>query len=129
MPTKESTPSKIIEYVATLKAGTTFICSDLADCGDYSSVRSALARLCAKGDIKRICQGVYVKPGRSDKPIGYGVIAKAIARKTGAKVQLKDEHMINSTRIIAFYTDASTRSAVLDDGTIIKFVHSEKLNK
>jgi protein involved in ribonucleotide reduction len=129
MATKDSTPSRIIEYVDTLKIGSTFICGDLSDYGDYSSVRSALARLCAKGDIKRLCQGVYIKPGNPDDSIDYCNVAKEIARKTGASVLFKDERVAKSTRIFSFYTNSSTRSAILDDGTIIKFIHSNKINK
>ena len=128
MYTKDSTPSRIIEFVDALKSGSTFICGDLSHCGDNSSIRSALVRLCAKGDIKRICHGVYLKPDTPYVGMDYCDIAKEIARKKGSSVQFKEERFVNNTHIVTFYTDASTRSTILDDGTIIKFIHRNKLN-
>ena len=53
-------------------------------------------------------------------------IAKEIARRSGSTTVLKSDEYKGATRIITFYTDGSTRSVTLQDGTVIKFLHANK---
>lgn len=122
-----STVSKISEYLESQKAGTTFINSDFSSYGDDASVRSALVRLCEKNMLTRICQGVYMKPGYNSVTPDSTHIASEIARRSGAKIALKEDTTVNNIRFLAYYTNASTRSVILNNGTVIRFIHSNSL--
>lgn len=122
-----STVSKICEYLESQNEGTTFINGDFSSYGDDASIRSALVRLCEKNVLTRICQGVYMKPGKDGAMPDSQHIASEIARRSGAKISLKEDTIVNNMRLLTYYTDASTRSIILNNGTVIRFIHSNSV--
>lgn len=120
--TASSTLSQIYKLVELEEAGKTFIFSDFDGCGSYTSVRSAVTRLCDKKVLTRLCQGVYMKPG-TDLPDTLH-IAKEIARRNRTLAQVKNDEYIGKTRVITLTTTGSTRSITLPDGTVLKYYHT-----
>ena len=55
-------PSQIISYAAESPEGTLLCPSALLHLGSRAGVDQALSRLARKGDLMRVCQGVYVWP-------------------------------------------------------------------
>ena len=55
-------PSQIISYAAESPEGTLLCPSALLHLGSRAGVDQALSRLTRKGDLMRVCQGVYVWP-------------------------------------------------------------------
>lgn len=122
-----STQEKIRGFLQSHKEGATFINDDFKHLGDYSCIRSAIVRLCKKNELVRVCQGVYMIPYKEHLLPDCLTIAGEIARKSGGIVKYKDDITINNVRIYSVYTNSSTRSLFLDNGTIIKFIHSNDL--
>ncbi len=57
-----SLPSQIMSYAAESPEGTLLCPSALLHLGSRDAVDQALSRLARKGDLMRVCQGVYVRP-------------------------------------------------------------------
>ena len=57
-----SLPSHIISYAAESPEGTLLCPSALLHLGNRDAVDQALSRLARKGELMRVCQGVYVRP-------------------------------------------------------------------
>lgn len=121
---ENSTIAKISAFLKRQPKGTTFVYTDFDMFGSYSNIRTVLVRLCERKELVRLCQGVYMKPGAQEPSTIH--IAKEIARRNGTTAVLKSDEYKGSTRIITLYTDGSTRSVTLQDGTVIKFSHADK---
>ena len=57
-----SLPSQIMSHAVESPEGTLLCPSALLHLGSRSAVDQALSRLARKGDLMRVCQGVYVRP-------------------------------------------------------------------
>ena len=57
-----SLPSQIMSHAASLPEGALLCPSALLHLGSRAAVDQALSRLARKGDLMRVCQGVYVRP-------------------------------------------------------------------
>ncbi len=57
-----SLPAQIISHAAESPEGTLLCPSALLHLGSRAAVDQALSRLARKGDLMRVCQGVYVQP-------------------------------------------------------------------
>ena len=57
-----SLPAQIISYAAESPEGTLLCPSALLHLGSRAAVDQALSRLARKGELMRVCQGVYVQP-------------------------------------------------------------------
>jgi hypothetical protein len=57
-----SLPSQIIRHAAASPEGTLLCPSALLHLGSRAAVDQALSRLARKGELTRVCQGVYVRP-------------------------------------------------------------------
>ena len=116
-----STYSKIFEYIKSKQNGTMFISNDFSDFGTNKNIRSSLVRLFDNKVLRRIFRGVYIK--FNDKTPDDIAIAKEISRKNKTKSTIFKDEKVNSTRVITFYTNGSTRTITLDNGCVLKFIH------
>ena len=57
-----SLPSQIVSHAAESPEGTLLCPSALLHLGSRAAVDQALSRLARKGELMRVCQGVYVQP-------------------------------------------------------------------
>ena len=57
-----SLPSQIVSHAAESPEGTLLCPSALLHLGSRAAVDQALSRLARKGELMRVCQGVYVRP-------------------------------------------------------------------
>ena len=57
-----SLPSQVMSHAAESPEGTLLCPSALLHLGSRTAVDQALSRLARKGDLMRVCQGVYVQP-------------------------------------------------------------------
>ena len=127
---ENSVQYNIKQLLAKSKAGTLFNYNDFNDCGTYTAIRSAVVYLCKNKELERICQGVYVKPGKNGenyKPDNI-TLAKEIDRKNGATQTPKGKTLdyvngkINKLpNLLEFYSTGSGRIIRLPDGTIVKY--------
>ena len=58
----QSLPSQIMSHAAESPEGTLLCPSALLHLGSRAAVDQALSRLARKGELIRVCQGVYVRP-------------------------------------------------------------------
>ncbi|MDO4823073.1 MAG: DUF6088 family protein [Bacteroidales bacterium] len=127
---ENSVQNNIKKLLSESKVGTLFNYNDFRDCGTYTAIRSAVVYLCKNKKLERICQGVYVKPGRKGEnyfPDNI-TLAKEIDRKNGATASPKGETQdyLNGKidklpKSLEFYSTGSGRKIQLPDGTIVKY--------
>jgi len=132
----KDTPQNIIKLLEEKEEGSTFIYDDFLSCGSYANVRSAVARLCERNVLLRICQGVYMKPKQdvsTFRPHIYQIV-KEIDRRSGGEPIPKDEtkryldgEIQPPPQKLVFYTSSSTRRIKLPDGMIVEFRHKDSL--
>lgn len=125
MRLKDNTVVRLKAFLDTQPEGSTFVSDDFREFGTYACIRSAIVRMCKNNVLIRLCQGVYMKTGAKVPDKIY--LAKEIARRSGAKARLKEDEKKGGTRILTFYTTGSTRSMILEDGTVIKYTHVDRL--
>ena len=76
---------RLKEEIDALPFGSAFVVSDFSEICDYQTAKRSLARLCERGEIRRVIRGVYDKPAYSTLLQEYvapdtNEIAMAIAR-------------------------------------------------
>lgn len=119
---ENSTRRKILNFLKTKRDGATFVYNDIKDLASNGCLRSAINRLREEGVIVRLCRGVYMKPGESEPDILE--LAKEIDRKNGSKAKLLKMEHIDGKLIIHLSTNGSRRDYILNEGTILRFFHS-----
>ena len=119
--TELSTYSRINQFVCSKEKGTLFISDDFVEFGSNKNIRSALVRLCTNKILRRIYRGIYIK--FEDKTPNVIQIANEISRKNGTYATCYKDEFVNSTHIVSFFTNGSTRTITLDDGCVLKFIH------
>lgn len=127
---ENSVHNNIKKLLNKSEVGTLFNYNDFKDCGTYTAIRSAVVCLCKNNELERVCQGVYVKPGRKgENYIPDNItIAKEIDRKNGATAYPKGKTLeyVNGLtdklpKPLEFYSTGSGRIIKLPDGTIVKY--------
>ena len=133
MPPK-TIEDKVIARIYGKSRGYVFTPKDFLHLGNHESVRQALARLTAKGTIRRLMRGIYDYPAfsaflnapASPDPDG---IAQAIARANGWTIHPTGATALNllglSTQVPAqwtYLTDGPTKNYKWQGGTL-KFRH------
>lgn len=111
---------QILEKIKKAKRGTVFFTENFIAKGNADAVRKALERLVKIGEIKRIANGIYVRP-EIDPVIGEvtpGIdkIAKAIAKRDKARIVPTGVYALNrlglSTQVplnVVYLTDGTAR--------------------
>lgn len=116
----KSIETSILEKIRSKTKGVLFFPEDLQDLGSAESVRVALHRLEKEGIIKRVAQGIYVRP-KISRLIGPIIptaeeVAEAIAKRDRIRTVPTGSYALNalglSTQIpmnIVLLTDGSPR--------------------
>lgn len=125
----KSVESKILEKISTIPRGKLIFPEDLQDLGSSEAVRVALHRLEKEKIIKRVAQGIYVRP-KIDKLIGELTpsaedVAQAISRRDRIRTIPTGVFALNalglSTQVpmkIVLLTDGSAREIKVGRRTI-----------
>ncbi|MBF0105299.1 MAG: hypothetical protein HQM16_08225 [Deltaproteobacteria bacterium] len=110
--------------------GWSFTAHDFVDLGSQEAVWKSLQRLCLKGTIRRLAQGIYNYP-RVHPKIGFvfpGVdsIARAIARKYSIRIQPSGAYAANVLHLseqvparVVYLTEGQTKKIRVSNTTII----------
>ena len=124
---ENSVQSNIKKLLADSEIGTLFNYNDFRSCGTYTAIRSAVVYLCKNKLLERVCQGVYVKPGkRGEKYIPDDItLAKEIDRKNGATAYPKGKTLEyfngkidRQPKLLEFYSTGSGRIIQLPVGQL-----------
>lgn len=110
--------------------GWSFTPNDFIDLGSQEAVWKSLQRLCAKGIIRRLAQGIYDYPRRHSK-IGLvfpeaDSIARALARKYNIQIQPSGAHAANILHLseqvparVVYLTEGQTKKIRVSNTTIV----------
>lgn len=125
----ESIEYKVEKYIKTLSRGTLLFPEDFSELGSSEAIRKALQRLEEKGVIRRVAQGIYVRPIISTY-IGEVLpsadeVAAAITKRDRARTVPTGSYALNalglSTQVpmkIVLLTDGSPREIKVGKRTI-----------
>jgi hypothetical protein len=125
----ESIEYKVERYIKTLSLGTLLFPEDFSEFGSYEAIRKALQRLEEKGVIRRVAQGIYVRPIISTY-IGEVLpsaeeVSAAITKRDRARTVPTGSYALNalglSTQVpmnIVLLTDGSPRKIKVGKRTI-----------
>jgi myosin-crossreactive antigen len=125
----KSIDRKISEEIKHQKRGVLFFPEDFSEFGSSGAIRIALHRLVASNELKRVAQGIYVRPKISNL-IGEVMptvdeVAKAIAKRDRARIIPTGSYALNaiglSTQVpmnFVYLTDGAARKIQLDYGII-----------
>ena len=125
----QSVETKILEKIRTIPKGSLIFPADFFDLGGSEAVRVSLHRLEKDNIIKRVAQGIYVRP-KSNKYIGELIpsaeeVAIAIAKRDRIRVIPTGSYALNalglSTQVpmkIVLLTDGSPREIKVGKRTI-----------
>ena len=136
----QSTYNTIKKRIEESERGSLFFPDTFADAGSSDAVRSALVRLCEKGVLARVAQGIYCYP-RIDERWGGGnilpsveEIAQAIAARDRVRIAPTGAYALYrlglSTQIpanVVFVTDGSPRRVSIGKGRGILFKHTSEM--
>ena len=126
----KSIEDKIVKRIQNKGRGFSFTAKDFLDLGSRGAVDMALSSLARLGKIRRVCRGVYDYPGHSELLGGplapeFDQVAHAIARNTGARIQLSGAVAANLLGIseqvpakILYLTDGLSRTVQIGSQTI-----------
>lgn len=125
----QSVEDKIEKSIKSKQRGILLFADDFIDCGSSDAIRQALVRLVTKAVIKRVAQGIYVRPKISEY-IGEVLpsaeeVAQGIAKRDKIKIIPTGTHALNrlglSTQIplkLVYLTDGSPREIQIGKRTI-----------
>lgn len=114
----ESVDKNITNYIDKTPRGKIFFPEDFKEYGSSGTIRLTLHRLVEKGEIKRIAQGVYVKP-KISKLLGELTptaedVAIAIAKRDKARIIPTGVYAQNR---LGLSTQVPTKAVYLTDGS------------
>jgi Family of unknown function (DUF6088) len=114
----ESIDKNITNHIDKNPRGKIFFPEDFNEYGSSGAIRITLHRLVEKGEIKRIAQGVYVKP-KVSKLLGKLTptaedVAIAIAKRDKARIISTGVHAQNR---LGLSTQVPTKAVYLTDGS------------
>ncbi len=125
----QSVEDKIDKYIKLRARGSLFFPEDFSEFGSYDAVRKALQRLEEKGVVRRVAQGIYVRP-KVSKYIGEVLpsieeIAKGIAKRDKTRIVPTGVYALNilglSTQVpmkLVFLTDGAPRTIKIGKQTL-----------
>lgn len=125
----QSTEEQILRRIAKAGRGVLFFNDSFIAYGTPDSVRQALGRLVAKGELERVAMGIYVRPAM-DTMVGKvtpGIeeIAKAIAKRDKARIVPTGIYALNrlglSTQVpmnVIYLTDGAARKVKIGNRSI-----------
>jgi Family of unknown function (DUF6088) len=124
-----SVHARILHGVRAHGRGWVFSPADFASVGDRAAIDQALSRLTRKDTIRRLARGLYHYPRVSQRlgPISPSpdVVAHAVARKTGSKLQIAGAQAANalglSTQVPAhavYFTDGPSRRVMIGKSVV-----------
>lgn len=125
-----SVSQNIILFLKDKEMGTTFIYKDFAECGTYTAIRSAVVKLCKSGHLRRVCQGVYMKPnvnGTFTLPDNIHIAMEIDRRRSdytvpyGTTLDYLEGKLKEMPKTLHFNTHGSTRIVTLPDNSIVKY--------
>ena len=99
-----SLPSRIISYAAESLEGTLLCPSALLHLGTRAAVDQALSRLARKGELMRVCQGVYVRPIQTrfgPRPPSIGKVLTSLSALWGETIVPCGEMAANALGLIS----------------------------
>jgi Family of unknown function (DUF6088) len=104
--------------VAMTPVGEPFASRNFLSRGRPGAVQKALERLAQAGVIRRVAQGVFVRPERSphikgEVPAEVSKVAKAVAERSGAIIQV---HGAEAARQMGFSTQVPMQTIFLTSG-------------
>lgn len=113
-----SIESKVLQQIESLPKGTLFIAADFSELGSSEAIRLALFRLEKEGLIKRVAQGIYVRPKVSNligtlTPSAEDV-AKAIAKRDRIRTIPTGSYALNA---LGLSTQVPVNIVLLTDGS------------
>ena len=110
--------SKMIEkMIDDKKEGTLFIINDFKGVSSYETIKKVVQRLVLRGKLEKVIDGIYMKPGYSEKwninvSCNIYELAECIARKNGWDIVPTGELAVNyfglSTQLQAKYIYVSS---------------------
>ncbi len=116
MEAPRTTP-RILDRVRRRGPDAVWIPSDFQDLGGRRAIDAALHRLHRAGEIRRLAHGLYDRPARRARfgpvPPSVDVIAAAIARRTGSRVQIAGEGALH---VLGLSTQVPASATYLTDG-------------
>ncbi|MEX1040506.1 MAG: DUF6088 family protein [Pirellulaceae bacterium] len=126
----QSVSDKIVKRIKRRGQGTAFSSKEFLDIGSRASVDKALSQLTSRGQIRRVCRGIYDYP-RFNAMLGgmlgpdYDQVAHAIARSGGNRIRPSGAWAANalglSTQVpgqIVYLTDGVSRDYRIGNQTI-----------
>ncbi|MCK5907480.1 MAG: hypothetical protein KAG37_07805 [Flavobacteriales bacterium] len=126
----QSVESKIKTRILHKRKGTVMFPDDFLDLGSSVSIRKALQILVSKNYIKRISQGIYVRPKISEfvgeiLPTAEDV-ARAIAKRDKIRIMPTGALALNALRLstqvpmnVVYLTDGSPRKIIIGKRSIL----------
>jgi Family of unknown function (DUF6088) len=114
----ESVDKLIEKHIQNEPRGTVFFPEDFKDYGSSGAVRIALHRLVTSGKIRRVAQGIYVRPVVSEY-VGEVLptaetVAGAIAKRDKARIIPTGSYALN---ILGLSTQIPLKAVYLTDGS------------
>ncbi|NBR16001.1 MAG: hypothetical protein EBU01_15700, partial [Crocinitomicaceae bacterium] len=113
-----SIENKVLQQIESLPKGTLFLAADFSELGSSEAIRLALFRLEKEGLIKRVAQGIYVRPKLSNL-IGQLTpsaeeVAKAIAKRDRIRTIPTGSYALNA---LGLSTQVPVNIVLLTDGS------------
>ncbi len=113
-----SIENKVLQQIESLPKGTLFLAADFSELGSSEAIRLALFRLEKEGLIRRVAQGIYVRPKVSSL-IGQLTpsaeeVAKAIAKRDRIRTIPTGSYALNA---LGLSTQVPVNIVLLTDGS------------
>jgi hypothetical protein len=113
-----SIESKVLQRIESLPKGTLFLASDFSELGSSEAIRLALFRLEKEELIKRVAQGIYVRPKVSSLigPLTPSAedVAKTIAKRDRIRTIPTGSYALNA---LGLSTQVPVNIVLLTDGS------------
>jgi hypothetical protein len=114
----QSSENKILNRILGTGGGWAFSPRDFLDLGERATIDSALHRLAAKGQVRRVIRGVYDYPRYSEllkQELSPDIdqVARALARKFRWRIQPSGATALN---LLGLSTQVPARAVYLSDG-------------
>ncbi len=114
----QSSENKILNRIRGTGSGWSFSPRDFLDLGERATIDSALHRLTAKGQVRRVIRGIYDYPRYSEllkQQLSPDIdqVARALARKFRWRIQPSGATALN---LLGLSTQVPARAVYLSDG-------------
>ena len=114
----QSSENKILNRIRGTGSGWSFSPRDFLDLGERATIDSALHRLTAKGQVRRVIRGIYDYPQYSEllkQQLSPDIdqVARALARKFRWRIQPSGATALN---LLGLSTQVPARAVYLSDG-------------